>query len=81
MLSNKIKEYLSEHISQEVYVQVAVTKGKEKITTKAAIFRYFESNHIIFQILKFTPFEIQEKRAVYSDTLLKREHMRMDDLF
>ena len=45
MLSNKIKEYLSEHISQEVYVQVAVTKGKEKITTKAAIFRYFESNH------------------------------------
>jgi len=45
MLSNKIKEYLSEYISQEVYVQVAVTKGKNKITTNAAISKYFESNH------------------------------------
>ena len=45
MLSNKIKEYLSEYISQEVYVQVAVVKGKNKITTKAAILKYFESNH------------------------------------
>ena len=33
MLSNKIKEYLNEYISQEVYVQVAVAKGKNKITT------------------------------------------------
>ena len=31
MLSNKIKEYLTEYISQEVYVQVAVVKGKNKI--------------------------------------------------
>ena len=45
MLSNKIKEYLNEYISQEVYVQVAVAKGKNKITTKAAINKYFESNH------------------------------------
>jgi hypothetical protein len=45
MLSNKIKEYLNEHISQEVYVQVAVAKGKNKITTNAAISKYFESNH------------------------------------
>ena len=45
MLSNKIKEYLSEYISQEVYVQVAVAKGKNKITTNAAINKYFESNH------------------------------------
>ena len=45
MLSNKIKEYLTEYISQEVYVQVAVVKGKNKITTKAAILKYFESNH------------------------------------
>ena len=45
MLSNKIKEYLSEYISQEVYVQVAVAKGKNKITTSAAISKYFESNH------------------------------------
>ena len=45
MLSNKIKEYLNEYISQEVYVQVAVAKGKNKITTGSAINKYFESNH------------------------------------
>ena len=45
MLSDKIKEYLNEYISQEVYVQVAVAKGKNKITTNEAINRYFESNH------------------------------------
>ena len=45
MLSNKIKEYLNEYISQEVYVQVSVAKGKNKITTNAAINKYFESNH------------------------------------
>ena len=45
MLSVKIKEYLNEYISQEVYVQVAVAKGKNKITTNAAINKYFESNH------------------------------------
>ncbi len=45
MLSNKIKEYLNEYINQEVYVQVAVAKGKNKITTNAAINKYLESNH------------------------------------
>ena len=45
MLSNKIKEYLNEYISQEVYVQVSIAKGKNKITTNAAINKYFESNH------------------------------------
>ena len=45
MLSNKIKDYLNEYISQEVYVQVAVAKGKNKITTNAAISKYFKSNH------------------------------------
>jgi len=45
MLSDKIKDYLNEYISQEVYVQVAVAKGKNKITTNAAISKYFESNH------------------------------------
>ena len=45
MVSDKIKEYLNEYISQEVYVQVAVAKGKNKITTAAAINKYFESNH------------------------------------
>ena len=45
MLSDKVKNYLNEYISQEVYVQVAVAKGKNKITTSAAINKYFESNH------------------------------------
>ena len=45
MLSNKIKDHLNEYISQEVYVQVAVAKGKNKITTNSAINKYFESNH------------------------------------
>tara|TARA_B100000795_G_scaffold223211_1_gene178310 strand:+ start:161 stop:670 length:510 start_codon:yes stop_codon:yes gene_type:complete len=45
MLSDKIKEYLNEYISQEVYVQVAVAKGKNKISTNVAISKYFESNH------------------------------------
>jgi hypothetical protein len=45
MLSSKIKDYLEEYISQEVYIQVAVAKGKNKITTNAAISKYFESNH------------------------------------
>jgi len=45
MLSSKIKDYLDEYISQEVYVQVAVAKGKNKISTNSAISKYFESNH------------------------------------
>ena len=45
MLSNKIKNYLNEYISQEVYVQVAVIKGKNKTTTNAAINKYLQSNH------------------------------------
>ena len=45
MLSDKIKDYLNEHISQEVYVKVAVAKGKNKISTNAAISKYLESNH------------------------------------
>ncbi|NQW07045.1 MAG: hypothetical protein HQ480_00930 [Candidatus Pelagibacter sp.] len=45
MLSDIIKNYLNEYISQEVYVQVAVAKGKNKISTNAAINKYFESNH------------------------------------
>ena len=45
MLSINIKDYLNEYISQEVYVQVAVAKGKNKISTNAAISKYFESNH------------------------------------
>ena len=45
MLSNKIKDYLNEYISQEVYVQISLAKGKNKITTNSAISRYFKSNH------------------------------------
>ena len=45
MLTDKIKDYLNEYITQEVYVQVAIAKGKDKITTSAAISKYFESNH------------------------------------
>jgi len=45
MIPIKIKEYLDNYIHQEVYVQVAVIKGKEKVSTKAAINSYFNSNH------------------------------------
>ena len=45
MVPNKVKEYLNEYISQEVYVQIAVIKGKEKLSTKSAINKYFNSNH------------------------------------
>ena len=45
MIPIKIKEYLENYIHQEVYVQIAVIKGKEKVSTKAAINSYFNSNH------------------------------------
>ena len=45
MIPNKIKEHLDNYIHQEVYVQIAVIKGKEKISTQAAIESYFNSNH------------------------------------
>ena len=46
MLSSKIKDYLDEYISQEVYVQVAVAKGKNKISNQCCnLAKYFESNH------------------------------------
>ena len=45
MIPIKIREYLDNYIHQEVYVQVAVIKGKEKVSTKAAINSYFNSNH------------------------------------
>ena len=45
MIPFKIKEHLDNYIHQEVYVQIAVIKGKEKISTKAAITSYFNSNH------------------------------------
>ena len=45
MIPIKIKEHIDNYIHQEVYVQIAVIKGKEKITTEAAIRLYFDSNH------------------------------------
>jgi hypothetical protein len=45
MIPEKVREHLEEYISQEVYVQIAVIKGKEKGTTKSAINKYFSSNH------------------------------------
>ena len=45
MIPIKIEEHLDNYIHQEVYVQIAVIKGKEKITTEAAIRLYFDSNH------------------------------------
>ena len=45
MIPPKVQEHLEEYISQEVYVQVSVAKGKNKISTTAAISKYFESNH------------------------------------
>ena len=45
MIPIKIKEHLDNYIHQEVYVQIAVIKGKEKKSTKSAINKYFNSNH------------------------------------
>ena len=45
MIPLKVKEHLEEYINQEVYVQIAIIKGKEKIGTNSAITRYFKSNH------------------------------------
>ena len=45
MIPTKIKEYLDNYIHQEVYVQIAVIKGKEKVSTKVAIKSYLNSNH------------------------------------
>ena len=45
MIPKKVKDHLKEFISQEIYVQIAVIKGKEKISTQLAINQYFNSNH------------------------------------
>ena len=36
---------MEEYINQEVYVQISVIKGKEKVSTKSAINKYLNSNH------------------------------------
>ena len=41
MIPINIKEHLDNYIHQEVYVQIAVLKGKEKVSTNDAINSYF----------------------------------------
>ena len=45
MIPQKVKDYIEEYISQEVYIQIAIIKGKEKVSTKIAIDKYFDTNH------------------------------------
>ena len=45
MIPKKVKDHLYEYINQEVYVQIAIIKGKEKDSTHSAINKYFNSNH------------------------------------
>jgi hypothetical protein len=45
MIPEKVKDHLEEYISQEVYVQIAIIKGKNKGSTQSAINKYFNSNH------------------------------------
>ena len=37
MIPQKVKDHIEEYISQEVYVQIAIIKGKEKISTESAM--------------------------------------------
>jgi len=45
MIPKKVKDHLNEYINQEVYVQIAIIKGKEKGSILSAINKYFNSNH------------------------------------
>ena len=45
MIPKKAKEHIEEYISQEVYVQIAIIKGKEKVSIETAIDKYFNTNH------------------------------------
>ena len=45
MIPKTVIEHIEEYVSQEIYVQVAIIKGKEKISTDLAIKKYFISNH------------------------------------
>ena len=45
MIPTAVIEHIKEYVSQEIYVQVAIIKGKEKISTDLAIKKYFISNH------------------------------------
>ena len=45
MIPQKVKDHLDEYINQEVYVQIAIIKGREKVSTKSSIDKYFNTNH------------------------------------
>ncbi len=45
MIPKKVNEFIEEYISQEVYVQIAIIKGKEKVSIDLAIDKYFNTNH------------------------------------
>ena len=45
MIPQKVKDHIEEYISQEVYIQIAIIKGKEKVSTETAIDKYFNTNH------------------------------------
>ena len=47
MIPQKVKDHIEEYISQEVYVQISIIKGKEKVSTETAIDKYFNTNHYI----------------------------------
>ena len=47
MIPPKVKDHLDEYIHQEVYVQIAIIKGKEKVSTNLAIRKYLKSNHFL----------------------------------
>ena len=40
MIPQKVKDHLDEYISQEIYVQVAIIKGKEKVSTQAVSYTH-----------------------------------------
>ena len=46
MIHIKIREHLENYIFKKVYIQIAVIKGKEKVSTKDAMNSYINSNHI-----------------------------------
>ena len=45
MIPAKVESYLKEYIFQEVYIQISIIRGKEKIPIDTAIDKYFMSNH------------------------------------
>ena len=46
MIPQKVKEHLEEYINQEVYVQIAIIKGKEKVSTHLAVNKSVSYTHL-----------------------------------